>query len=179
MKSITVSLGHPEASKSFPEKVEKKIEEELANNPATNAVRVIDIYLPLNHLFNQAAKKAFQNKVKDTVVERSLKVISSTQVKVVDQVRYFGAKAVGDRKIFDAAQKVANQINEYANKGYVTGVLGTPLLLMPLATEPHELEKYFILSYVSLSPTGLEHLDKNPTKLEFEMGGVPNDCDDL
>lgn len=130
---------------------------------------VTDIYLPLNHLFNSAAKRAFQNKIELLKQERFS--INSPFEKVVDEVRFFGCKAVGERKIFDAAQNVANEVNFYANLGFVTGAM-TKLLLYKLFSEPFQLEQWVVLSYIALSPEGLEYLKNNPSKIEMEIGGT-------
>lgn len=176
MKSVKVSLNR--ARKPVQE-VLKEAEELLKSAPTQgSSLKVEDIYLPLNHLFDQAAKRAFENVVTQLTIQRESKVVSTTKIKVIDQVRYFGAQAVGERKIFDACQKVANIVNLYANKGYVTGVL-VKLCLMQLATEPFQLERYIVFSYVSLSPEGLEYLKLNPTKVEFPEGGLPLNSEDL
>lgn len=171
MKSVTVSLNR--AKKSIHE-----AEELLKNAPASNALKVEDIYLPLNHLFNAAAKHAFEIQVNQTFVQREIKMVTTTQTKVIDEVRYFGAVAVGERKIFDACQKVANAVNHYADRGFVTGVL-CKLIMLQLATEPHQLKRWVVCSYVALSPEGIEYLKTNPTKVEFSVGGLPLNSDDL
>lgn len=143
------------------------------NDPktASASMGIENLYLPYNHLFSAASKRAFQNEVKQHIVERELKVITTTALKVIDEVRYFGARATGERKIFDAAQKVANTVNFYASKRFVTGAL-LKLALIQLATEPHELEEFVVVSYVALSPEGLEYLRANPTKVEFVIDAV-------
>jgi len=176
MKSVKISLNR--AKKSSISDAINKAEELLKNFPASNSIKADDIYLPLNHLFNTAAKRAMDIKVEHTVIERELTYVTTTQKKVIDQVRYFGAMAVGERNIFDAAQKVANQINQYANKGFVTGSL-CKLLMIKFVTEPHQLERWAIVSYVALSPEGIEFMDKNPTKLSFDIGAVPLNSEDL
>jgi hypothetical protein len=175
MRSVKVSLSRAQKLLDQGEKLVKSLEK---SGPAT--LKVENIYLPLNHLFSAATKRAFENEVAQTTIERTLKVVSTTKTKVYDQVRFFGATAVGERKIFDAAQKIANQINALAEKGFITGVLtGSRLILYQLATEPHQLEQWIITSFVALSPEGLEYLRKNPTKLQFPVGGVPLNSDDL
>lgn len=151
----------------------------MSNAPWTLAIaegsnlKVQSIYLPLNHLFNQASKRAFEISVKQVPPPpRKLTFITDTRGIAIDEVRFFGAKAVGERQIFDAAQKVANLVNEYASKGFVTAEL-QKLLLVQLVTEPHQLEEYLVLSYVALSEQGIQYLTKNPTNLEFAQGSVP------
>lgn len=174
MPSVKVALNR---ARKLADKGEKLIKD-LKDEP--NKINVNDIYLPLNHLFNQAAKRAFERKVDNTVTEREVKMLTTTKAKEIDQVRFFGAKAVGERKIFDAAQKVANQINHYADKGLITGVMGNcKLMMIQLATEPFQLEQWIVMSYVALSPYGIDYLKSNPTKIEFEVGGVPLNSDDL
>lgn len=176
MKTVKVSLNRARKSAKS---ILDEAEELLKRVPDEgSSLKVTDIYLPLNHLFDHAAKRAFETVVHQTSSQRELKVISTTRTKVIDQVKYFGATAVGERKIFDAAQKVANTVNFYANKGYVTGVL-SKLIMYQLATEPFQLERWLLLSYVSLSPEGLEYLTNNPTKVEFSIGGLPMNVEDL
>lgn len=172
MKTVKVNLNKVR-------KTIKKVEELLQKAPKSpNALQVHDIYLPLNHLFNQASKWAFEHPVKTMVVPRKVRYIATTDTTVYDHVKFFGASAVGERKIFDAAQKVANTVNFYADRGYVTGVL-TKLILLQLVTEPHQLERWVICSYVALSAEGIEYLEKNPSKVEFPLGGVPENVEDL
>ena len=129
--------------------------------------RVVDIYLPLNHLFNQAAKKAFQFQVKGAVNKRTIEKHDGGKVEVIDKVRYFMTEAVGEREIFNSAQKIANEINSLALKGYVTGAL-LKLGMIKLSTEPHELERYMVVSYVSINKQGSLFLEKNPSLFESE-----------
>lgn len=156
-----------------PKKTLIQLEEALMDYKAKAALNIDKIYLPLNHIFNQASKRAFQTSVDKTMIERTKTVITDLVVEVLDEVRYFGSTAVGECEIFDAAQKVASQVNEYADQGFVTGVLGCPLIMLKLATEPHELEKYAVLSYVALSPEGIKYLKDNPSKVEFNAGTIP------
>lgn len=175
MKSVKVSLNSARKPIQQSDELAKIIEQ----SPATNSLKVEDIYLPLNHLFSAATKRAFQNEVKQLAIQRTLTFqVTTTQTKVVDQVKYFGAMAKGERSIYDAAQKVANMVNYYSDRGFVTGVL-TKLVMIKFVTEPHELEKWAIISYIALSPQGLEHLEKNPTKISFPEGGVPSNLEDL
>lgn len=133
-----------------------------------------DIYLPLNHLFSQATKKAFENVVTKIIVDRVSKVTTSTiQHTVYDQVRYFGIKAIGERCIFDAAKRLANQINDLASKGYITGVLGPKLSLFQLATEPHQLPEWLVLCYPCFSEQGLAWVESEDFDTEFKIGGIP------
>lgn len=138
------------------------------------ALKLHDIYLPLNHLFNAAAKRAFTRQVKDLRPIRDLVFFSDLQTKVQDTVKYFGAQVRGERKIFDAAQKVANHVNFYADKGFITGYL-TKLMLCPLVSEPHQLERFVVVSYVAFSPEGLKFLEANPCPIEFKEGGLPEE----
>lgn len=151
----------------------KEVEKEVAEMTKGSPMQVENIYLPLNHLFNAAAKRAFKIEVKELNPVRQVTAVATTQFKVKDTVRYFGARAVGERKIFDAAQKVANKINELANHGFVSGVL-TKLVAIKLATEPFQLEQYVVISYVAVTDAGLEWLRKNPTELEMQEGEIPS-----
>lgn len=159
-----------ESAKSIIRKSEKLIKK-YKSMPQGNALKIEDIYLPLNHLFNAAAKHAFEETVKELKPRRQAKYDLSGFIQ--DEVRYFGSKAVGERKIFDAAQRVANQVNFYADRGFVTGVL-TKLSLFELFTEPHQLKQYIVVSFVAMSPAGIEFITKNPSPIEFEEGAVPS-----
>lgn len=174
MKSVKVSLNRAQKVNNYI----AGVKEQLANAPVSNSIKAENIYLPLNHLFNAASKRAFENVVSSLARQRQVKVVSTTQLKVIDEVKFFGAQAVGERKIFDAAQKVANAVNHYSDRGFITGVL-CKLIMIQLATEPHQLEKYVICSYVALSPEGLEYLKANPSKVEFQEGTLPLNSEDL
>ena len=182
MRTAKVALGRAKKPLSESEKLVKaldkgnkaKSEKDLEQG---TSLKVENIYLPLNHLFNQAAKRAFERHVDQEFTERKVSYVTSLEREVIDEVRYFGSVAVGERKIFDAAQKVANQINFYCDKGFVTGQL-CKLIMVQLATEPHQLERWAIVSYVALSPEGIAFLKSNPTKIEFEVGSVPFTSDD-
>lgn len=184
MKTITVDLskGKKDESPSVQDTLKqvRDLQEELEKNPISNSLYVQDAYLALNHLFNQAAKRAYENQVKQLVNPRKLKVVRTTKLEVFDRVRFFGVVASGERKIFDAAREVANSINELANKGYITGAL-CRLSIMRLATEPHELDKFIIMSYPCLSPEGYEHVQNSNYTLDFEgaNGTMPINLEDI
>lgn len=133
---------------------------------SNTALQVHDIYLPLNHLFTRAAKQALKNQVKDLNPKRRLNPPVDLTLEIEDTVRFFGSTTEGgERGIFDAAKKVANQINFYAERGLVTGAL-SKLLCIQLATQPHELDKYMVVSYVAFSPQGVKLLTETPDSLQ-------------
>lgn len=155
----------------------KAAEDLLKNVDYTNAskLKIEDIYLPLNHLFSVASKQAFKFEKDQLKSVRKVKVIYTTIDKVTDEVRFFGARVTGERNIFDAAKTVATTINELAKDGFITGVLkGCKLMLIELATEPHQLQEWIVVSYVSLSPQGIEALKtrKYPTLVDG-AGAMP------
>lgn len=142
---------------------------------SSSAMKVEDIYLPLNHLFSVASKQAFQFEKDQIKSVRKVKVLYTTVDKVTDEVRFFGARVTGERNIFDAAKTVATTINELSKDGFITGVLkGCKLMLIELATEPHQLKQWVVVSYVSLSPQGIEALKskKYPTLVD-DPGSLP------
>lgn len=140
-----------------------------------SSLHVENIYLPLNHLFTQASKKAFQTRISSTIHLRKVEAYIEEEEAfyVEDRVKYFGSRSIGERGIFDAATRVADQINKLSAAGYVTAVLGGPLMLYQLRTEPHQIETFAIISYVALTPEGISYLEKNPSKLEFREGEIP------
>lgn len=140
--------------------------EDFEDPKVKSSIKVEDIYLPLNHLFSLATKQAFKFEKTQIKNVRKVKVIYTTVDKVTDEVRFFGSKVTGERNIFDAAKSVANTINDLSKDGFITGVLkGCRLMLIELATEPHQLQQWLVVSYVSLSPQGIEALKskKYPT----------------
>ncbi|SRR6266481_2367346 len=145
-----------------------KILEARTDIPAPG-IKYHDIYLGLNHLFNAASKQAFEFEVDSIHPKRKIKVIISTQTETQDEVKFFGAKVTGERNIFDAAKHVANTVNEMAKEGYVTGVLkGCKLIVLDLVREPHELAKFYVLSYPALSQYGVEALKTKKFQTYFE-----------
>lgn len=112
-------------------------------------LEVNDAYLPLNHLFNAAAKKAFKKEVKTLIVKRK----GMFDQDVIDRVAFFSCQAIGERNIFDAAKHVANTINGYASEGFVTGYL-VKLSIIKLFSEEWELDKYVVFSYPCMTDDG-------------------------
>ncbi len=133
-----------------------------------------DIYLPLNHLFSEASKKAFEFESTETEFQRERKALANihkkSSSKTLEKVeaRYIGTYVKGQKGIYDGAKKVANRVNELASKGYVVGCLkGAQLFLYELIREDYELEKYFLLSYIILTPAGLKYIEQNPINLDI------------
>ncbi len=143
-------------------------------NIQTAGIKHHDIYLGLNHLFSAATKKAFEFEVDSIHPKRQIKVIISTQTETQDEVKFFGCKVTGERNIFDAAKHVANNINELAKEGFITGVLkDCKLIVLELAREPHELPKFYVLSYPALNQYGVDALKTKKFPTYFE----PNDAE--
>lgn len=139
----------------------------------SEALVVHDIYLPLNHLFNNAAKKAFSQKVTASPHVRKVKYSGNfVHENVIDPITYFGSVAVGERNIFDAAKEVANSINACAKEGWITGSL-TKLALIKLASEVHEVERYIVVSYVAMTQFGFENVEIRKMDTQFKLGGLP------
>jgi hypothetical protein len=160
------------------EEIEKFIEETsdlLKAGKLSAQVKVENIYLPLNHLFNAAAKRAFAARsVSEQNPMRKIKFLTTTQTEVQDEVRFFGSRAIGERNIFDAAKKVAGAINHLAGEGYITGVMKScKLMLMELVSEPHELPQFLVLSYPCVSPQGVDYLKSHKCDELFEMSEMP------
>jgi len=115
-------------------------------------IQAEDAYLPLNHLFNAASKKAFKKEVKTLISKRHSPIMP---VEATDRVAFFGCVAVGERNIFDAAKCVAYTVNGYASQGLVTGVL-LKLSIIKLWSEEWELDKYVVVSYPCMTSEGYD-----------------------
>lgn len=143
----------------------------------TSTIQTESIYLPLNHLFTASSKRAMRQEFTTgtSVRQRKLEVITSICGAYVDDpVTFFGCVAVGERKIFDAAKQVAWAVNECSKEGWVTGGMkDMKLSLIRLVSEPHELEKFVIISYVSMTFYGYTEMKKRDFKAEFALGELP------
>jgi hypothetical protein len=164
----------PKEKEDLSSKLKGLIEELEKITPPTGgpAIDVQDIYLPLNHLFSQATKRAFRNQVKTLKSYRKLANPVTLNQVIQDEVRYFGATALSERKIFDAAKAVVDYVNQLSSQGYVTGYL-TKLSIIRLASEPHELEKYMVFCFPCLTPDGIKSVDINDHLLSIKEGEIP------
>ena len=95
-----------------------------------------DLYLAYNHLFSRAAKRAVPFEKDDTA-----------------GVAYLTCMAVGEENVIKAAEEVIAAVNGLAKHGYVTGFL-QKLSSVKMHSEPHEEEKWVVLSFPSLTPDG-------------------------
>ena len=132
--------------------LEKKQEETVIEGPV---LQTIDLSVAYSHMFSAAAKRGMATKVKELIHKRDITMPITLQTIAHDKVEFFGALAIGEEKIVKAGRLVAENINRYAAKGYVTGCLA-PLAAIKLATEPHELPKYAVYCFVSLTQAGIE-----------------------
>lgn len=169
VKNLEELIETLENSNELGEKLAQEASSRLVQGAALN---IIDLSLPYNHMFSPAAKRGMANKVKSLNPEREIKVITTLQNKVTDRVEYLGALAMGEEKLVKAARIVADHINRYAALGYVTGCL-SPLGAIRLATEPHELEKYAVFCFVSLSEAGTAMSEEERSPIRIEPGAVP------
>ena len=150
----------------------EKLIKEINDNPiGIGLMQVENIYLPFKSLFSKAAQKALSIKAMSTIHQRKIHYINSLKTIALDRVTFFGKKCDED-SILPAVQKLAIEINELASKGFVTAAL-CPLIYLKLASEPHELSKYLVLSYIAISDEGREYLAKEKKFSVFEEGALP------
>jgi len=137
----------------------QKETQEIVTGPA---LQVHDLSLAYNHMFSAAAKKGMERKVTTQIVKREIVTVSQLSPQfAVDKVEYFSCIANGKEKLYKAARMVADNINRYAARGYVTGTLA-PLSCIELCREPHELERYAVYCFVAMTQAG-STMAKNDT----------------
>jgi hypothetical protein len=132
------------------EKLQKAKEAREEAKTIVSSLQTTDLYLAYNHLFSPATKLAYKNLVTNQVPQRKLSVLSTLKTAVFDRVLYFGVIAVGEDKIFEASKRLASVINSLSKMDYVTGAL-CRMGMIKLATEPHELPRYAIFSFPSVT----------------------------
>ena len=106
-----------------------------------------------------------------------LKVIN-TQTKLpayqrkLGQVRFLGSKIDTDKDIDKAVSKIAEKVNEYAEKDYIIGHL-SPLSMMPMGGSDK-----MIIFYLVFNDEGIKFLDANKPGIEFKEGETPKELED-
>jgi hypothetical protein len=149
-------VGHMSQSIEKPKEESLKLDGQDSKPISLSTLQLHDAYLPLNHLFSQASKKAFENEVKELNPKRPDPFGLG---QIIDILVRIEAIAPGERKIFDAAKTVANLINGLADRKYITGAM-TKLAIVQLYTEPFCLPEYAVFSFVSLKSESIEEIKK-------------------
>ncbi len=114
----------------------------LWSNAQLPVTEIRDLYLAYNHLFSKAAKKAVPFEKANA-----------------DKVAYLTCVAVGEENVLKAAEEIVAAVNELAKHGHVTGFLNK-LSAVKLSSEPHEEDKWVVLSFPSLTEKGYIYLKR-------------------
>ena len=110
-----------------------------------------ELTIPYSHLFNTKAKELARFKKNSLKPERS-------EPNVYDQVMFFSVVASRPELIYQAAQRVMKDINDLAERGYITGYL-TNLSYIRLHIEGLTLP-CAVFCFPSISPEGCEYLNQ-------------------
>ena len=140
----------------------KEIKESEAPIEEVNAIRgpnviVEDIFLEYEHLFSDKAKEAYARPKIN---------------KLLPNTRYFSIMAVGENNIPKAAEKIANIINELADKNYIENFMHYFGCLELGAFLNMPLFRYSVYLWPILTPEGCAFVDANnyDSLASFENG---------
>lgn len=95
-------------------------------------------------------------------------------IRRLGQVKYFGCVLDQGRSDDDAVDALIKLLEPFAQHGYIMGSLLklSKMDLMDRYNSNNSTQKV-VVTYIALNEPGLHHLSANPTRLEFQEGGMP------
>lgn len=140
---------------------------EEAEKDEGSILQVADLYIPYNHLYSDAAKKAVPFKKKSLKPARNQLLSSKLlpdgteegeYIRVFDEIMFFSVISRGEGSLYQAAKKVMKDVNELADKGFVSGYLSNLSYLrlkMDGLTLPHA-----VFCFPAVTPEGVQWLNE-------------------
>lgn len=128
----------------------------LSNLPTPNIENLLE---KNKSLFSPATIEALQNKFNSMVHQNEDGSIS--------QVRFL-AKRASSAQLGDLVAEIVKNLEVLSGSGYIQGSL------LPLARLQLFDDQVAVLSYVMLTPDGVQFFDKNCSDVKLQEGGMPN-----
>lgn len=158
------------AKKAFIEEADRRRQEARAKEEALEVqdstsklwalpqINIQDVYLPYRHLFSQEARAALDVRVPEWFAAQG-DLHPMGMFRHADEssiATRFGIEHFKESKIYDSAKELAKYINQLVDLGYVKGSHKHPLVLRIHDKMNGEIQKYSLISILSISEAGLK-----------------------
>jgi hypothetical protein len=157
-------------------------------------MKVENIFSTFEHLFNDKAKAALNNKTVHLVHQRNEELPSNglmrllgalgvpkaqeyidnggMYIRVADLVQFFASRASSIENIPKAIEKVVKNLNELADKDFVTASL-LPLSILRITNVEQNRFEYIVISYAAITSAGSNYIDLNMKSVVVKEGELP------